>query len=44
MISDNPNFILGNVDCSLYNRRIALKSDYHKKKMDMLASAPVEYN
>ena len=31
MISDNPNVILGIVDCSLYNRRIALKDDYHKK-------------
>ena len=37
MISDNPNFSLGIVDCSLYTRRIALKDDYHKKTMDMLA-------
>ena len=44
MISDNPNVSLGNVDCSLYTRRIALKDDYHKKRMDMLAYAPVEYN
>ena len=44
MISDNPNVILGIVDCSLYTRRIALKDDYHKKRMDMLAYAPVEYN
>ena len=47
MISDNPNVSLGIVDCSLYTRRIALKDDYHdyhKKKMDMLAYAPVEYN
>ena len=43
MISDNPNVSLGVVDCSLYTRRIALKDDYHKKKMDMLAYAPVEY-
>ena len=43
MISDNPNFSLGIVDCSLYTRRIALKDDYHKKRMDMLAYAPVEY-
>ena len=42
-ISDNPNVILGIVDCSLYTRRIALKDNYHKKKMDMLAYAPVEY-
>ena len=42
MISDNPNVSLGTVDCSLYTRRIALKDDYHKKGMEMLA--PVEYN
>ena len=44
MIIDNPNVSLGIVDCSLYTRRIALKDDYHKKRMDMLAYAPVEYN
>ena len=44
MISDNHNVSLGIVDCSLYTRRIALKDDYHKKRMDMLAYAPVEYN
>ena len=44
MISDNPNVSLGIVDCSLYTRRIALKDDYHKTRMDMLAYAPVEYN
>ena len=43
MISDNPNVSLGIVDSSLYTRRIALKDDYHKKRMDMLAYAPVEY-
>ena len=43
MTSDNPNVSLGNVDCSLYTRRIALKDDYHKKRKDMLAYAPVEY-
>ena len=43
MISDNPNVSLGIVDCSLYTRRIALKDDYHKKRMDLLAVAPVEY-
>ena len=31
MISDNPNVSLGNVGCSIYTRRIALKDDYHKK-------------
>ena len=44
MISDNPNVSLGIVDCSLYTRRIALKDDYHKKPMDMLAYTPVEFN
>ena len=43
MISDNPNVSLGIVDCSLYTRRIALKGDYHKKRMDMPACAPLEY-
>ena len=37
MISDNPNVSLGSVDSSLYTRRFALKDDYHKKTMDMLA-------
>ena len=44
MISDKPNVSLGVVDCSLYTRRIALKDDYHKKRMDMLAYTPVEFN
>ena len=44
MISDNPNVSLGIVDCLLYSRRIALKDDYHKKRMDMLAYTPVEFN
>ena len=44
MISDNPNVSLGIVDCSLYTRRIALKDDYHKKSMEVLAYAPVEYS
>ena len=44
MISDNPNVSLEIVDCSLYTRRIALKDDFHKKRMDMLAYTPVEFN
>ena len=44
MVSDNPNVSLGIVDCSVYTRRIALKDDYHKKRMDVLAYSPVEYN
>ena len=44
MISDNPNVSIGFKDFSLYTRRIALNDDYHKKRMDMLVYAPVEYN
>ena len=44
MISDNPNVSLGIVDCSLYTRRFALKDDYHKKRMDMRAYTPVQFN
>ena len=44
MISDNPNVSLGIVVCSLYTRRIALKDGYHKKRMDMLAYFPLEFN
>ena len=44
MISDIPNVSLGIVDCSFYTRRIALKDDYHKKRRDMLAYTPVEFN
>ena len=44
MISDNPNVSLGIVDCSLYTRRIARKDASHKKRIDMLAYVPVEYN
>ena len=43
MISDNPNVSLGIVDCSFYTRRIVLKDDYQKKRMDMRAYTPVEY-
>ena len=44
MIGDNPNVSLGIVDCSLYTRRIVLKDDYHKNRMDMLAYASVDYS
>ena len=44
MISDNLNVSLGIVDCSLYTRRFALKDDYHRKRMDMLAYTLVEFN
>ena len=44
MFGDNPIVSLGIVDCSLHTRRIALKDDYHKKRMDMLAYTPVELN
>ena len=32
LISDNPNVSFGIVGCSLYNRRITLKDDYHKSE------------
>ena len=41
MASDNPKVSLGNMDSTPYSRRIALKDDYHKKRMDMLAYVPV---
>ena len=44
LISENPNVSLGIVDCSLYTRRSALMDDYHKKRMDMIAYTPVEFN
>ena len=36
MVIDNPSVILGKVDCSIYTHCIALKDDYHKKRMDLL--------
>ena len=44
IVSDSPNVILGAVDCSLYTCLFALRDDYHKKRMDMLAYVPAEYN
>ena len=44
MFSDNPKVGLGIVDCSLYTRRIALKDDYHKKRIYLRAYTPVEFN
>ena len=44
MISDNPNVSHGVVDYSIYTRRIALKDKYQKKRMDILAYTPVEFN
>ena len=44
MNSDNLKVSLGNIDCSLYTRRIALKNDYHKKRLDMLAYTSLEFN
>ena len=44
MISDNPNVSLGIADYCLYTRRFALKDDYHKKRIDMLAYTPIEFN
>ena len=44
MNSDNSNGSLEIVDCSLHTRRIALKDDYHKKRVDVFAYTPVEFN
>ena len=44
MISDNPNVSLGIVNCSVYSRRVALKYDYHKERMALLAYTLVEFN
>ena len=44
VISDNTNVIFGIVDCSLYTRRIALKDNYHKERLERLAYGTVEYN
>ena len=43
MTSDNPVSLVF-VDYSLYTRRIALMDYYYKKRMDILAYAPVEFN
>ena len=43
-ISDLSNVDPRIVDCSPYTRRIALKDEYHRKRRDMLAYAPMEYN
>ena len=44
MVSDNLKVSLGTVDCSIYTGRIALKDDYHKKRLDNLAYTPVDFN
>ena len=44
VINDNPNVSLGKVDCSIYTCPIALKDDYHKKRMEMPAHTPLEFN
>ena len=43
LIIDNPNVSVGNVDCSVHTRHIGLQDDYHRRRKDMLAYAPVEY-
>ena len=37
MISHNSNVTVGNIDYSLYTRRIALEDYCHNKRMDILA-------
>ena len=42
--SNNPKISIGTVDRLSYNHRIALKDEYHKKRMDMLAYTPLKAN
>ena len=44
MISDNPSVTLGMVGCSLNTRRNTLKDDHHRKRKDIFAYTPVEFN
>ena len=44
MISDNPDFSLGIVECSIYTRRVALKDDYHMKRMYMFEYTPAKFS
>ena len=44
IFSDNPRVSLGTVDCSLYARRIGLKKDYQRKRLDVLGYTPVKFN
>ena len=41
-INDNPKVSLGFADYTPHTRRIDLKDDYHKDRMDMLAFNPPE--
>ena len=42
--SDNPNVSLWVVQYSLYTRRVALKEDYHEKRIEMSAHTLVKYH
>ena len=44
MISRKLNSSLGIVDCSICTRSVALKDEYHKKRMDMLSYTPLVLN
>ena len=44
MNNDNPIVSLGMLFSSLYTRQLALDADSHKRRMDILARTPVEYN
>ena len=43
-IGNHTKVNLGIADCSNYYRCVALKDDYHKKRLDMLSYIPVEFN
>ena len=41
-INENPSVSLAIVHSPLYTRRIALKDDYHRKRLEMFTYTPVE--
>ena len=44
LISDHPNVRFENFDFSVYTPLTSLKDDYHKKRNNMLAYTPAEFN
>ena len=44
VVCDNPKVSLGIADCSLSTLKIALKNDYRKKRIDILAYSTMKLN
>ena len=44
MINDNSNVNLGIADCSIHTRLVAHSNGYHKKRIDMFAYTPADFN